>query len=188
MHELTHTLDIDNGDTNTRRVLGEIAPQCMERLLDIFLIKNCNLFGFNMEKLQEDINMRRFTTFLSRVQNAIDFNLNIGNREINSRYVLAQLYQSELMKNSYIQAKNKLVNFINCVKNDDFKSANDVLGIKIEKENKLRRKSIVENSVLEGENLYKKICENERNVEELIKKFQAEKTNHKFDKEMREHI
>ena len=38
VHELTHTLDVDNGDTPTRRVLGEVAPQCMERMLDNFLL------------------------------------------------------------------------------------------------------------------------------------------------------
>lgn len=38
VHECTHTFDIDNGDTPTRKVLGEVAPQCMERLLDDFLL------------------------------------------------------------------------------------------------------------------------------------------------------
>ena len=38
VHELTHTLDIENGDTTTRRILGEVAPQCMERMLDEYLL------------------------------------------------------------------------------------------------------------------------------------------------------
>lgn len=42
VHELTHTLDTDNGDTITRKTLGEVAPQCMERMLDDFLIGMTN--------------------------------------------------------------------------------------------------------------------------------------------------
>ena len=40
VHECTHTFDIDNGDTSTRKVLGEVAPQCMERLFVDQQIKN----------------------------------------------------------------------------------------------------------------------------------------------------
>ena len=156
VHELTHCLDVENGETTTRRVLGEVAPQCMERLVDFYLIENCNLFGMDKGKLEEDIDKRKFTTFISRAQNAIDFTSKVGNREKNSRYVLAQLYQSELMKNSSIQAKIKLVNYINCVKNNNFEGANHVLGIKLEKSSKLQRENIVMATILEGENLYKK--------------------------------
>lgn len=38
VHECTHTFDIDNGWTETRLVLAEVAPQCMERLLDEYLL------------------------------------------------------------------------------------------------------------------------------------------------------
>lgn len=54
-NELTHCLDVDKGDNTTRQLLGEIAPQCMERLLDNFLIKQSNLEKFDIDTLLEDI-------------------------------------------------------------------------------------------------------------------------------------
>ncbi len=165
IHELTHSFDIDNGDTSTRRILGEVAPQCMERLLDNYLLENGNSFGFDNDILLKDIDIRRLTTFISRTQNALDFNSKVGNREKNSRYVLAQLYQSELMKNDSTQAKNKLVNFINYIKNNDFEGANHTFGMKIEKNNQLQRGNIITSAILEGENLLKKISQKTSDIE-----------------------
>ena len=156
IHELTHCLDIKDKDTSTRRILGEVAPQCMERLLDNYLIENCNSLGLNNEVLLKDIEIRKFTTFISRAQNAMDFTSKVGNREVDSRYVLAQLYQSELMKNYPNQAKSKLVNFINYVKNDEFEKANEALGIRLERNNHIYRDIIVNSAILEGENLLEK--------------------------------
>lgn len=104
IHELTHCLDVDNGDTDARRVLGEVAPQCMERLLDQYLIENCELLGLNKKILLNDIDKRRLSTFVSRAQNAIHFNdsqkrnstVRTLEQEKDSRYVLAQIYSSNL--------------------------------------------------------------------------------------------
>lgn len=101
-----------------------VAPQCMERLLDKYLMENCELLGFNREMLSKDIEKRKLSTFVSRAQNAIHFNnLRKSNpttktleQEKDSRYVLAQIYQSQLMKDDTVQSKNKLVEFINCIK------------------------------------------------------------------------
>ena len=38
VHEVTHTLDLKNGDTEARKIFGEVTPQCAERLLDEFLL------------------------------------------------------------------------------------------------------------------------------------------------------
>ena len=131
----------------------------MERLLDSYLLENGNSFGFDNGIVLKDIDVRRLTTFISRIQNALDFNSKVGNREKNSRYVLAQLYQSELMKNTPIQAKNKLVNFINCIRNNDFE------GMQIEKNNQLQRENIINSAILEGENLLKKIYQKISDIE-----------------------
>lgn len=37
VHEVTHTFDLRNGDTESRKIFGEIVPQCMERMLDEYL-------------------------------------------------------------------------------------------------------------------------------------------------------
>jgi len=165
VHELTHCLDIENGDSSTRRVLGEVAPQCMERLLDSYLMENCNSLGLNNELLLEDIENRRFATFISRVQNAFDFTSEIGSREKNSRYVLAQIYQTEFIKNNSEEAKSKLVNFINCVNSNNFEGANQALGIRLEKNNQLQRDSIITSAVLDGENLLKKASRRTSDIE-----------------------
>lgn len=73
VHELTHCLDIDKGDNSTRQLLGEIAPQCMERLLDDFLIKHTNSEKIDIDILFEDIEKRKYVTFLSRMKNAQHF-------------------------------------------------------------------------------------------------------------------
>lgn len=73
VHELTHCLDVDKGDNTTRQLLGEIAPQCMERLLDNFLIKQSNSEKFDIDTLLEDIEKRKYTTFLSRMKNVQHF-------------------------------------------------------------------------------------------------------------------
>ena len=159
VHELTHCLDIDNKDTSTRIILGEVAPQCMERLLDIYLLENCDNIGLDKEKLKRDIEKRKLTTFISRAKNAISFNnekrRNLDGRTINqemdSRYVIAQIYQTELMKNDYGTSKKKLINFINCVNNDNFNGANKALGINIERENKLQRDNLISNTIKENE-------------------------------------
>ena len=179
VHELTHCLDIDNGDTDTRKILGEVAPQCMERLLDKYLMENCELLGFNSEMLSKDIEKRKLSTFVSRAQNAINFNnLRKSNpttrtleQEKDSRYVLAQIYQSQLMKYDTVSTKNKLVDFINCIKNNDFYGANKAFGMQIEKNNQLQRENFVISSVIEGKDLYNKLLENakENGKEDVVR-------------------
>lgn len=174
VHELTHCLDIDNGDNDTRKILGEVAPQCMERMLDKYLIENCEVLGFNSKTLLNDIEKRKFTTFVSRAQNAIHFNnLRKSNltrtleQEKDSRYVLAQIYQSQLMKDDIEQAKNKLTNFINYIKDNDFDGANKTFGIQIKKDNKLQRNNIVKDSIAEGSELYNSLIEEANNIKDF---------------------
>lgn len=174
VHELTHCLDIDNGDTDTRKILGEVAPQCMERLLDKYLMENGKSLDFNMKVLSKDIEKRNLTTFISRAQNAIHFNSlrksdleRSLDQEKDSRYVLAQIYQFQLMKNDKVHSKNKLVDFINCVKNNDFYGANKVFGMQIDSNNKLQREILVKDSVMEGKDLYDNLSKKPNNIKDI---------------------
>ena len=112
IHELTHTLDIDNGDTTTRRVLGEVAPQCMERMLDNYLLtmtdNELNKYGFNKTILEKDIQDRRLSTFASRFHNTQNLNNRKGNRELDSRYMLAQIYSSHFNNLDKV-VKNRII-------------------------------------------------------------------------------
>lgn len=141
VHECTHTFDIDNGDTPTRKVLGEVAPQCMERLLDDFLLgmsdEDMCKYGFDRERLEKDVRERRITTFLSRFHNAQDLDRRSGNRELDSRYMLAQIYSAHFNKFDKNEKKNKLLSFIEYVKNDEFDKANTCFELSIDKHARL---------------------------------------------------
>ncbi len=143
VHELTHTLDIDNGDTITREILGEVAPQCMERMLDTFLLEMSDeemaKYGFDKSVLEKDIQDRRITTFISRYHNTQALNRGRGNRVIDSRYMLAQIYSAHFNKFDEKSKKPKIKDFISCVRNDDFDGANNVFGLQMDRNNKLQR-------------------------------------------------
>lgn len=156
VHECTHTFDIDNGDTSTRKVLGEVAPQCMERLLDDFLLgmsdDDMRKYGFDKEILEKDVRERRISTFLSRFHNAQDLERRSGNRELDSRYMLAQIYSAHFNRLDKGAKKNKLLSFIECVKNDEFENANSCFELSIEKNarlNGLHRETYVGDAISE---------------------------------------
>lgn len=136
IHEVTHTLDIRNGDHSTRRVLGEIAPQCMELLVDDFLLglEDKGSYGIDGLALKQDINTRKIIRFLERYRNTCNFNKDMrerkgNNREKDSRYMLAQVYQAEFARLGTDDRKRKIFEFIRCVENDKFEKANEVFGM-----------------------------------------------------------
>ena len=143
VHECTHTFDIDNGDTSTRKVLGEVAPQCMERLLDDFLLgmsdDDMQKYGFDKEILGKNVRERRISTFLSRFHNAQNLERRSGNRELDSRYMLAQIYSAHFNKFDKNEKKNKILSFIECVKNDEFENANSCFELSIDRNARLNR-------------------------------------------------
>ena len=159
IHELTHTLDIENGDTETRRVLGEISPQCMERLLDDYLLgmsdEEMQKYGFDRKVIEKDIKTRRLMTFLTRYHNAISLDRRNGNRELDSRYMLAQIYSAHFNKFDKKEKCNKLISFIKCVQDDDFEKANETFGMQIGKENKLQREFYISDTISEVDTLVK---------------------------------
>lgn len=139
IHEITHSFDAVKGDNGTRIVLGEVAPQCMERLFDEFLInmseEELRQYGMDKNKLKEDINLRKIKTFEKRYKDIIGIVNNKGNHIINTRYMLAQLYQTQFMKSPSNERNTVIMNFIDCIKNNNFMGANNVLGIDSTKTN-----------------------------------------------------
>lgn len=153
VHEISHSFDSQNGDTDTRKVLGEVIPQCMERMLDIFLLEMPKSekikYGIDDEKLKQDIQDRKITTFISRYDNTLQLNKNQGNRVKNSRYMLAQLYQTQFMKLSQKERKTAIAQFTKKIIQNDFEGANKVLEINIERSNFLQRDMYINDMIEE---------------------------------------
>ena len=175
VHECTHTFDIDNGWTDTRMVLAEVAPQCMERLLDGYLLEmsgeELQKYGFEKKVLERDIHERRILTFFSRLWNVEALNefnevkkgiilekdrkYTTGDPKKDSRYMLAQIYSAHFNKFGKSQKKNKLIKFIENVNKDNFNGANKCFGMQIGKKYKLKRGFYISDTISEIEALIK---------------------------------
>lgn len=159
VHEITHTFDTKNGDTGARNVLGEVIPQVMERNLDNFLSNISDEdkieYGINNLTLEEDIKNRKITTFLSRYNNVRLLNTQEGNKVKNTRYMLAQIYQTQFMKLPIKERTEKIKSFLKAIVNDDFDEANKVA--KIDINNYFRQDMYISNTIYE----VKKIIENQ---------------------------
>ena len=196
IHECTHTFDIDNGWTDTRHVLGEVAPQCMERLLDDFLLEmsdeEMHKYGFDRKILERDIRDRRISTFYNRLWNVealnefdefskgkiseIDRKYPTGDPKTDSRYMLAQIYSAHFNKFDKSQKRNRLISFIQCVNNDDFYGANRCFKIQIDRNSEFERKKYIHSTILEVDSLVRTIIPKEKNIRI------EEKTKHKLAK------
>ncbi len=173
VHEITHALDIANGDNPTRVVLGEVAPQCMERLLDTFLLEmsdnEMKKYGFDRKTIEKDIITRRLSTFFSRFNNAESLDEFVrthndpraerkhphGDRTEDSRYMLAQIYSTNLDNYRWDEKVARLKTFISCVENDDFYGANRSLGMQIYKGNDDERIKYIKSTIEAVESLIK---------------------------------
>ncbi len=156
VHELTHTLDMENGDTPTRQILGEVAPQCMEALFSEFLhdLTEDDLlkYGMTKYKLDEDIRTRKKMTFVTRLNNAETLEHDRkADRVLESRYMLAQIYTTHFMKIPKEERGKRLGRFIECVANDDFEGANAAFGIRIKKSDKLQRRFLIDDTIIDAE-------------------------------------
>ena len=133
VHEVTHTFDLKNGDTESRKIFGEIAPQCMERMLDEFLLnlsdEDLKKYGLNRNILIQDVRKRQVSTFLSRKDNTKSFNNKTGNQIIDLRYALAQIYSYAFMKQDKSIRTDSLITFIKNIENNDIDSCNKAFGI-----------------------------------------------------------
>ena len=133
VHEVTHTFDLENGDTESRKIFGEIAPQCMERMLDEYLLnlndKDIQKYGLNRTTLIQDVRNRQVSTFLSRKDNIKYFNNRTGNQELDLRYILAQIYSSAFMKQDKKTRVDSLVEFMKNIVNNEFDSCSKAFGV-----------------------------------------------------------
>lgn len=129
----------------------------MERMLDEYLLslsqESLMKYGIDREILFKDIQNRKVTTFLSRVDNANEFNKKQKNnsisydKKIDLRYVLAQIYQARFMKNDSDTRKSKIVDFIKSVENDELDRANNVFNLNMS--NSLQRQFYIDDSIQE---------------------------------------
>lgn len=108
-----------------------------------------SVYGFDKSILKKDIQDRQITTFISRYHNVLALNRGKGNRVLDSRYMLAQIYSAQFNKFNANSKKSKIKSFIDCVSKDDFDVANAIFGLKIARDNKLQRDFYVSNTLNE---------------------------------------
>ena len=133
MHELTHSWDSRNGDNSTNKILGEIAPQCMERLLDNFLIKMSDedkkRYNFQDDVLTQDIKSLNIKTFVLRLSSMLSLETSSHANSSDLQYTLAQIYQSRFLHTEPDDQKSLLVSFMEHVANDEYYQANRVMKV-----------------------------------------------------------
>lgn len=171
VHEVTHTFDLRNGNTEARKIFGEIVPQCMERMLDEYLLnlndKDIQKYGLNRNTLIQDVRNRQISTFLSRKDNVKSFNNQTGNQELDLRYILAQIYSSAFMKQDKKIRVNSLVEFIKNIANNEFDSCSKSFGIELK--NKFKTQLLMSEIVNNVKNTYNEIILQEKLQETLEK-------------------
>lgn len=156
VHEITHAL-ISN-DNSTVRILDEVATQSMERILDDFLLdlpeEELKKYNFNETNLRRDIKIRKIISFVSRYIAAKDFNKEILEKGSESekaketlKYFLAQIFQTQFVKNNKSNKKVKILKFMNCLEEDNLEEAIKNFGMDIT--NKLRRDFYVQDCINE---------------------------------------
>lgn len=149
VHETTHYLTFN--DTATERIFSEVAPQCMERNLDEFLLQlsdeELNKYGFEKEELRNDIRKRRIISFASRYKATREFiennDKNGDEKEELLQYFLAQFFQAQFRR--YDEKDKKILEFIEYVKNDNFEMATKTFGV--DWSNGLKRKIYIDNII-----------------------------------------
>ena len=171
VHEITHTFDLENGDTESRKIFGEIVPQCMERMLDEYLLelndRDIQKYGLNRTILRQNIRNRQVSTFLSRKDNIKSFNNEIGNQELDLRYILAQIYSSAFIKQDKKTRIDSLDEFIKNITNNKFDSCSKSFGIDLK--NKLKTQLFMSEIVNNVKNIHNQIIVQEK-LQEILEK------------------
>lgn len=143
VHELTHSFITGRGPIT--RIADEIPSRCMERILDDFLLnlsdEELKEYGLNRKKIQKDIIKEKVASFASSIgilKTAIEEIKKTGYNskgEISPiaeeylKYILAQIYQSQILKYTPKERKQKVVQLIKCIEKDDFENTNKILEI-----------------------------------------------------------
>lgn len=142
VHEITHTFDLSNGDNEARKVFGEIAPQCMERMLDEYLLnlndEDIQKYGLDRNILIQDVRNRQLSTFLSRKDNIKSFNNGTGNKELHLRYILAQIYSCEYMKLDKNTRISELLELMKSIESNDTISCSKAFGVDLKNRIKMQ--------------------------------------------------
>ena len=164
VHEIGHTFDCEAGDNETRKMFAEIVPQGFERLLDDYLIKTyidqpesatfvdgkmVNI-RVNKDDLLLDIADRRLSTFHKRFEEIKHIPYAKGqDKNISSRYMFAQLFQSQLSKKEHDAKKMGLIDFWDYVTGNDWESAIESTGLDIRVKNPEIRSKVIDDCINE---------------------------------------
>lgn len=148
VHEVSHTFYIQNGFNETRMILGEVVPQCMERMFDEYLInltkRKREFYGFNDQIISENIKTRKISTAIDRLEISREVNkYDKAKKAECTRYMLAQIYSTKFMKFDENEKKKRILDFISALKNNNLQQANAAFDIKIDKNNINARKEYV---------------------------------------------
>ena len=153
VHEISHTLYVQNQFGEARMILGEVIPQCMERMLDGYLIELAERkeIYMNVECLKKDIIKRKISTAIDRFRMASriakgEYKFASEKAEF-SRYMLAQIYATKLMGMDKSIQKQRIFDFIEALKSNDIKKANDVFDMQIGKEHSKERSRYVSDCI-----------------------------------------
>lgn len=153
VHEISHTLYVQNQFGEARMILGEVIPQCMERMLDSYLIGLAERKEVDMDVkcLKKDITKRKISTAIDRFRMASriakgEYKFASEKAEL-SRYMLAQIYATQLIKMDKSVRKQRIIDFIEALKSNDIKKANDAFDMQIGKEQSKERDRYISNSI-----------------------------------------
>lgn len=153
VHEISHTLYVQNQFSEARMILGEVTPQCMERMLDSYLIGLAERKEVDMDVkcLKKDITKRKISTAIDRFRMTSriakgEYKFASEKAEL-SRYMLAQIYATQLIKMDKSVRKQRIIDFMEALKSNDIQKANDAFDMQIGKENAKERDKYISNSI-----------------------------------------
>lgn len=160
VHELTHYFIMK--ETKDTGLLDEIASHCMERLVDDFLLSltpdECKEFNFDKNKITEDVLLRNIASFAIRYNSVKEFNKKSNNNERGAveqehlKYILALIYQSRFAKFNFVQRKEKIIELIDSIKNNDFNKVNEIFQIRWD--DKLKKQKYIEKPISDVLNIF----------------------------------
>ena len=129
IHQISSSFDLGNGNTDVRKIFGEITPQCIEKMLNNFLldldVSDMKKYGLDRSTLHVDIAKKELASFLSLKDAILSFNSN--NKEANLRNILAYIYSDELMKVQRNDRMRKLEGLICGIEADNIESCSNLL-------------------------------------------------------------
>ena len=153
VHEISHKLYVQNQFGEARMILGEVIPQCMERMLDSYLIGLAERKEVDMDVkcLKKDITKRKISTAIDRfrITSRIakgEYKFASEKAEL-SRYMLAQIYATQLIKMDKSVRKQRIIDFMEALKSNDIQKANNAFDMQIGKENAKERDRYVSDSI-----------------------------------------